>query len=1167
MQGAGQPIFEFHIARSARDRYQFADRLFSLTGNVVLADLAATRDLTHRMNIARDAEHHPEHAVSAGALNAMGLIDEVTHLVLALYRQQRDPRAVADALEWFEAHLGRDALDQTLAAFAEVFPTVAVYRGLESSAQWLAGSTAAVSHRAVALEELITVWLANANPAFKPFEELFDADPLAAGTAYRDVTMALRDYFETRPRFGPANQNLMDMLRAPALASPDSLVGQLEYIRHHWTDLLGDSIRRLLSAMDVLKEEEVAVWLRFHPPGPNPQAAGGPEATEWVQSYAGRDAEVERFSVDDEWMPRTVLIAKTVYVWLDQLSRVYGRAIRRLDEIPDEELDTLARRGFNALWLIGIWERSRASQRVKQMAGNPEAVGSAYSLHDYVIAADLGGPPAYASLRDRAWARGIRLASDMVANHMAIDSRWMIEHPDWFLSLPESPFPVYRFDGPNLSGDDRVEVKIDDRYYDLTDAAVVFRRVDRWTGDTRFIYHGNDGTSFPWNDTAQLDFLRAEVREGVIQTILHVARQFPIIRFDAAMTLAKRHYHRLWFPEPGSGGAIPSRAEHGLTQAEFDAAMPVEFWREVVDRVAAEAPGTLLLAEAFWLMESFFVRTLGMHRVYNSAFMVMLRDEDNASYRLVIKNTLEFDPEILKRFVNFINNPDERTAVDQFGKGDKYFGVCALMATLPGLPMFGHGQIEGFTERYGMEYRRAYYDEQPDPWLVARHERELAPLLHRRNLFAEARDFRLYDFVTDEGWVNEDVFAYSNRRGLERALVVYHNRYAQARGSIRMSCAYAEKTADGNQHLAQQALADALGLARDAETYVAFRDPFTRLEYLHRSRALVEEGLRLELEPFQCHVFLDWRELQGETWERLATRLGGQRVPSLEEALLLLELEPVHAALRGLLDPTLVASLVEVMRGATGDRWREDARARVRAFLREARRFRERRSDGTSAGDPGDRREEAAAEQAFERRLEAALKLPALEARFAAPWPSEARAVLPTAGATSAEATAVSGPVVAWCALEALGHALDPADPVPAATRLFDALRLREPMAEAFAALGLEGEDRWRATARVRLTFAHVASAPGSPEMVGRSPAAFSWLLDPDAAWLTGVHEHEGVRYFVKEPFESLLWWMALPALLAFASGARADALRSLEDQIATCARAATAAAYLIDAP
>ena len=192
---------------------------------------------------------------------------------------------------------------------------------------------------------------------------------------------------------------------------------------------------------------------------------------------------------------------------------------------------------------------------------------------------------------------------------------------------------------------------------------------------------------------------------------MHVARKTPIIRFDAAMTLAKKHYQRLWFPQPGTGGAIPSRSDYSMTREALDEAMPVEFWREVVDRINSEMPNTLLLAEAFWLMEGYFVRTLGMHRVYNSAFMHMLMKEENNKYRELIKNTLEFNPEILKRYVNFMSNPDEETAVNQFGKGDKYFGVAMLMVTLPGLPMFAHGQIEGFSEKYGMEYKRAYYDE------------------------------------------------------------------------------------------------------------------------------------------------------------------------------------------------------------------------------------------------------------------------------------------------------------------------------------------------------------------------------------------------------------------------------------------------------------------------
>jgi hypothetical protein len=190
--------------------------------------------------------------------------------------------------------------------------------------------------------------------------------------------------------------------------------------------------------------------------------------------------------------------------------------------------------------------------------------------------------------------------------------------------------------------------------------------------------------------------------------------------------------------------------------------MPAEFWREVVDRVAAEVPGTLLLAEAFWLMEGFFVRTVGMHRVYNSAFMHMLRAEKNAEYQQVIRETVAYDSRILGRYVNFMNNPDERSAIDQFGSDDKYFGVATLLATLPGLPMVGHGQIEGYSEKYGMEFRHPHLDETPNDDLVERHRREIFPLFRQRWRFSSSREFRQLLAVDGSGEV-ADVFAYTNR--------------------------------------------------------------------------------------------------------------------------------------------------------------------------------------------------------------------------------------------------------------------------------------------------------------------------------------------------------------------------------------------------------------------
>jgi len=199
------------------------------------------------------------------------------------------------------------------------------------------------------------------------------------------------------------------------------------------------------------------------------------------------------------------------------------------------------------------------------------------------------------------------------------------------------PFHPTLFNGENLSDHPNVEIYLEDHYYDHADAAVVFKYIDHRDGKTRYVYHGNDGTSFPWNDTAQLNYLLPEVREAVINQILQISQQFPIIRFDAAMTLSKKHFQRLWFPEPGTGGDIPSRAEYSMSKQKFNEFMPVEFWREVVERVAKEAPDTLLLAEAFWMMEGYFVRSLGMHRVYNSAFMNMLKREENSNYRQSIK--------------------------------------------------------------------------------------------------------------------------------------------------------------------------------------------------------------------------------------------------------------------------------------------------------------------------------------------------------------------------------------------------------------------------------------------------------------------------------------------------------------------------------------------------
>jgi len=438
-------------------------------------------------------------------------------------------------------------------------------------------------------------------------------------------------------------------------------------------------------------------------------------------------------------------------------------------------------------------------------------------------------------------------------------------------------------------------VRIEDQYYSRKDAAVVFQRRDKYTGSTNYIYHGNDGTNMPWNDTAQLNLLNAEVRESLIQTIMHVARKTPIIRFDAAMTLAKKHYQRLWFPNPGSGGAIPSRTDYSMTLEQFNTLMPNEFWREVVDRINAEMPNVLLLAEAFWLMEGYFVRTLGMHRVYNSAFMHMMMKEENDKYRQLVTNTLEFNPEILKRYVNFMSNPDEETAINQFGKGDKYFGVAVMMLTMPGLPMFGHGQIEGFSEKYGMEYKQAYYNETPDEHLVWRHNKELFPLMKMRYLFSQVENFEFYDFIDKNSDLNQNVYAFSNRAGNESALVLYNNSYYETEGSIAFS---SPKMISGNSGMkGPHHITELLNFKPYHEYYYIYSDHRTQLQYLISGKEIAENGFKIHLFGYQYRVCLKFREVydaEGK-YEKLYHVLNGKGVSSVDEALKEMELLPLHS--------------------------------------------------------------------------------------------------------------------------------------------------------------------------------------------------------------------------------------------------------------------------------
>jgi hypothetical protein len=315
--------------------------------------------------------------------------------------------------------------------------------------------------------------------------------------------------------------------------------------------------------------------------------------------------------------------------------------------------------------------------------------------------------------------------------------------------------------------------------------------------------------------------------------------------------------------------------------------------------------------------------------------------------------------------------------------------------------MFGHGQIEGFTEKYGMEYTRAYWTEEPDRGLVARHEREIFPLMRRRYLFAGVEHFRLYDFFTREGRVNEDVFAYSNRWGSERALVLYNNRYESVAGWVRTSAAFLDKA--GGRGLRQESLAEGLALRREAGWFTLFRDSIRGLEYIRDSRELAEGGLYVELAGFGSHVFLGFQEVADDEyghWRELHDSLGGRGVPDLRQELKRILLRPVLDGFSRVFNrETLDRLLARLALRQRDDRLAAEVAARAMDFLQAAR------------GQVGGKGDAGSVSREIERGLEALLCLveqtapPRREDREAGPAAGRHGRRRPAGGSLDGEAT------------------------------------------------------------------------------------------------------------------------------------------------------------------
>lgn len=356
-------------------------------------------------------------------------------------------------------------------------------------------------------------------------------------------------------------------------------------------------------------------------------------------------------SASSTWPRYPVVYEINTWVWLADLSRKYGKRID-LASIPSAEWDAISAYGFDAVWLMGVWERSPAGiaianqnqglladfKRALHDFHSDDNVGSPYCVRRYVVDQHLGGSEALATAREELAKRGMNLLLDFVPNHVAPDHPWVGKHPEYFI----------RGDSNDARNDPSSFIEINGTIFAC----------------------GRDPYFPAWPDVLQLNAFEPGLRQAVIETLTGIARQCDGVRCDMAMLFLNAIFERTWGARAGSQPAT-------------------EYWTGVISTVKAGHPGFLFIAEAYWDLE-WELQEHGFDFCYDKKLYDRLEHSDVENIRLHLCADMAYQNKLLR----FIENHDEPRAAATFSSG-KLQAVELATATLPGLRLFHEGQFEG----------------------------------------------------------------------------------------------------------------------------------------------------------------------------------------------------------------------------------------------------------------------------------------------------------------------------------------------------------------------------------------------------------------------------------------------------------------------------------------
>lgn len=366
-----------------------------------------------------------------------------------------------------------------------------------------------------------------------------------------------------------------------------------------------------------------------------------------------------------KWPKNPKIYEINTWPWLHSLSETYSKPIT-LENIPDEILDQEISL-FDAVWFMGVWERSPASKKIALEHPDlqqeyhralydfreEDVVGSPYAVYYYHVDKNIGGIDGLKNVRKRLAERDIRIILDYVPNHVSVDSLLTLES-NLFIEGTTDNLMSHPFD-----------------FFSISDNVFA---------------HGRDPNFPAWTDTIQINAFSQEVRQKTISTLLNIAELSDGVRCDMAMLMTNKVFSKTW----GEKAGIPPEKD---------------FWEEIIPAVKQLSPNFKFIAEVYWDME-WELQQQGFDFCYDKRLYERLAHE-NAS---AIKDHLKAELDYQSKLVRFIENHDELRAIEKFGE-ERSRAAATIALTLPGARLVHEGQSNGYKIKLPVQLGRSPSEE------------------------------------------------------------------------------------------------------------------------------------------------------------------------------------------------------------------------------------------------------------------------------------------------------------------------------------------------------------------------------------------------------------------------------------------------------------------------